>query len=72
MNQGIEKRLRKLEKEYAARLGSSRVVGIRFLTEDEINRGMDPGLHDDDFTGCSGAIDNSDGVADSPSSFLRV
>jgi hypothetical protein len=72
MNQGIERRLRKLEKEYAVRLGSSRVVGMRFLTEAEIERGVGPGLHDDDLSECSGAIDSSFPVPDLSSGPLGV
>jgi hypothetical protein len=72
MNQGIERRLRRLEKEYAARLGSGRVVGMRFLTEEEIWRGLGAGLHDDDLSGCSDAIDYSFPVPDLSSGPLKV
>lgn len=46
MKQGLEGRLRKLEREYAAELVSERVITIRWLTADEIRRGRRPGLYE--------------------------
>jgi hypothetical protein len=42
----LERRLRKLEEDYAAELDSQRVISIRWLTADEIKRGCRPGLKD--------------------------
>jgi len=73
MNQGIERRLRKLEKEYAARLALSRVVAIRFLTEEDISRGLGAGLYKDGSnTSSAGALDHSAGVPDSSSGSFKV
>jgi hypothetical protein len=46
MKQGFERRLRKLEEDYAAELDSQRVVSIRWLTADELSRGCKPGLEE--------------------------
>jgi hypothetical protein len=44
MKQGLERRLRKLEEDYAAERDSQRVISIRWLTADELSRGCKPGL----------------------------
>ena len=46
MKQELERRLRKLEEDYAAELGSQRVISIRWLTADELSRGCDAGLEE--------------------------
>jgi hypothetical protein len=68
MNKGFERRLKRLEDQYAARLGSHRVIGIKFLTAEDLSRGLGPGLHDEDLSGSSDAIDGSLGGADLRSS----
>jgi hypothetical protein len=68
MNKGFERRLKKLEDQYAARLGSRRVIGIKFLTAEDLSRGLGPGLHDEDLSGSSDAIDGSAEGADLRSS----
>jgi hypothetical protein len=50
MNKDLDRRVRKLEQRYAARRSSRQVIGIRFLTADEISRGLGPGLRDEDFS----------------------
>jgi hypothetical protein len=45
MKQGLEGRLRELEREYAAELDWKHVVRIRWMTEAEIKRGDLPGLY---------------------------
>ena len=46
MNQKLERRLRKLEEDYAAELDSYRTITIRWLTADDISRGLLPGLYE--------------------------
>jgi len=46
MKRGQEERLRRLEYEYAAELDAQREIELRWLTEDEIKRGVKPGLYD--------------------------
>jgi hypothetical protein len=45
MKREQEERLRRLEYEYAAELESQREIELRWLTEDEIKRGVKPGLY---------------------------
>ncbi len=71
MNKGFERRLKKLEDKYAAKLGSHRVIGIKFLTAEDLSRGLGPGLHDEDLS-ASDAIDGSAGDADLRSSPPRI
>jgi hypothetical protein len=59
MNLGHDRRIRKLEEREAARRSSRRVAGIRFLTAEQISRGLGPGLHEDDLAGSSETIDVS-------------
>jgi hypothetical protein len=45
MKQGLEGRLRKLEREYQAALDSELIISrVRWLTADELKRGVQPGL----------------------------
>ena len=67
MNKGFETRLKKLE-DQASRPGSRRVIGIKFLTAEDLSRGLGPGLHDEDLSGSSDAIDGAAGGADLRSS----
>jgi hypothetical protein len=46
MKQGLEGRLRKLEREYQAALDSELIISVRWLTADELKRGVQPGLHE--------------------------
>jgi hypothetical protein len=46
MKRGHEERLRRLEYEYAAEQEVQREIELRWLTEDEIKRGVKPGLYD--------------------------
>jgi hypothetical protein len=46
MKRGQEERLRRLEYEYAAEQEAQREIELRWLTEDEIKRGVKPGLYD--------------------------
>lgn len=46
MKPGQERRLRKLENEHTAELEAERIVQVRWLTGDEIKRGVQPGLYD--------------------------
>jgi hypothetical protein len=64
MNKGFKRRLKKLEDQYAARLGSRRVIGIKFLTTEDLSRGFGPGLRDEDLSGSSDAIEGSAEGAD--------
>jgi hypothetical protein len=45
MKQGLEARLRKLELKYATAPDEPEVVSIRWMTADEIKRGLLPGLY---------------------------
>jgi hypothetical protein len=63
MNKGFERRLKKLEDQDAAKLSSRHVIGIKFLTAEDLGRGLGPGLHDEDLSG-SDAIEGSAGSAD--------
>ncbi len=44
MKQGLEKRLSKLEEEYATELDAQRIIVLCVLTADETKRGIMPGL----------------------------
>lgn len=46
MKQGLEGRLRKLESEYQAALDPAPVSRVLWLTADEIERGVQPGVYD--------------------------
>ena len=46
MNQGLERRLKKLEMEYDIALNSLRVISIRYLTAEETKQGCLPGLYE--------------------------